>query len=332
MTTRGVSLYSFQQAFYLGQMSLEDCIRTSAELGATGIETLAEQMMPGFPDLPDSFYKTWHGWMERYGTIPTAHDMFLDIKRWKDRQLTHDEMVASVKRDIDHAAKLGCGVIRVLVLTPPEIVEACLPYAADHKVKLALEIHSPRHFDDEWIQRHYDVYCKHGPEWVGFTPDMGIFVKRFPRVVSERLVRDGATERIVQHVVEAYDAAARGSDTPADLTGLRADVEQMGGNQHDVLAANTAARMVWSDPRRLLDFMPYIHHIHAKFFEMTDEGEEYSIPYGEIVPILLKGGYAGSLSSEYEGQRHIQDVYEVDEVEQVRRQQQMFERLLGQPT
>lgn len=330
MATRGVSLYSFQQAYYLGRMTLEDCIAASAGMGAYGIETLAEQMMPGFPNLPDSFYEQWHAWMEQYGTTPTAHDMFLDTKRWKHRLLTHEEMVESVKRDIDHAAKLGCTVIRVIVITPPEVIEACLPYAAEKRVKLALEIHAPRHFDDEWIQQHYAVYERHGPEWVGFTPDMGIFVKRYPRVFAERLLREGATERIVEYVVEQYDAAAGGSGPPPDLKWLPGEVERMGGNEHDLQAANYAARMLWSDPQRLRDFMPYIHHIHAKFYEMTDDGLEYSIPYEDVVPILVEGGYAGALSSEYEGQRHIQDAFEVDEIEQVRRQQQLFARLLGE--
>lgn len=33
MTRRGVSLHSFQQAYYLGRMSLEDCITACAEMG-----------------------------------------------------------------------------------------------------------------------------------------------------------------------------------------------------------------------------------------------------------------------------------------------------------
>ena len=45
---------------------------------------------------------------------------------------------------------------------------------------------------------------------------------------------------------------------------------------------------------------------------------------------LIEGGYDGYLSSEYEGNRHIQDVFEVDSVEQVRRQQEMFKKLLGE--
>ena len=44
--------------------------------------------------------------------------------------------------------------------------------------------------------------------------------------------------------------------------------------------------------------------------------------------MLVEGGFDGYLSSEYEGNRHIQDAYPVDSVEQVRRQHAMFARLL----
>jgi hypothetical protein len=50
----------------------------------------------------------------------------------------------------------------------------------------------------------------------------------------------------------------------------------------------------------------------------------------KIVPVLVDGGFDGYLSSEYEGNRHIQDAYPVDSVEQVRRQHAMFARLLGE--
>jgi hypothetical protein len=76
--------------------------------------------------------------------------------------------------------------------------------------------------------------------------------------------------------------------------------------------------------------MPYIFHIHAKFYEMLDDGTEYSIPYEKIIPVLIQGGFDGYLSSEYEGNRHIQDALPVDSIEQVRRQHAMFRRLLGE--
>jgi len=63
---------------------------------------------------------------------------------------------------------------------------------------------------------------------------------------------------------------------------------------------------------------------------MLEDGTEYSIPYDEIVPVLRECGFNGYISSEYEGNRHIQDVFEVDSVEQVRRHQAMLARLLGE--
>jgi len=111
------------------------------------------------------------------------------------------------------------------------------------------------------------------------------------------------------------------------LAALRA-IEEHGGNEPDIALARMVSHFVNLDPAALQEYMPYVHHIHAKFYEMTDEGSEYSIPYEEILPILAEGGFSGYLSSEYEGQRHTQDAFDVDSVEQVRRQQDLFARVL----
>jgi sugar phosphate isomerase/epimerase len=319
---RGVSLYSFQEEYFLRKLDLEQCIAIAAELGATGIETLAEQMMPGFPRLSDAFYDQWHAWMEQYGTTPVAHDMFLDTKRYKDRLLTHAEMVESVHRDIEHAARLGCSVIRVIVNTPPEVMEAAAPLAAERGVWLGLEVHAPWDFEHEWIQRHLEVADRVGAETLGLVPDMGAFARRFPRVMYERYIRDGAHAEIVAHIVAAYDEGR-------ELEGLPAEVERMGGTERDLALAEMVKHHICDDPAKLTQYAPFIRHVHAKFYEMTDDGVEYSIPYDEVVAALRAGGYRGYLSSEYEGNRHIEDAFEVDSVEQVRRHQQMLDRLLS---
>lgn len=329
---RGVSLYSYQQAYYLGQMSLEECIAAAARVGAYGIESIADQMMPGYPNLDNAFYRKWHGWMDQYGTTPTAHDMFLEVRRHKGRLLDQQEMIDFVNRDIDHAARLGASLVRTTSATPADVVEACLPHAAAKGVRLSLEIHSPRDFDHEQTQKHFEVYQRYGPEWLGFVLDLGIYVRRFPRVVAERFVRDGATQEIVDYVVQSYNSAVAETGAPPNAEKLTADVRARGGNAQDLAVVDFAAVMLlWSDPRRILDFGPYIHHVHTKFYEIEDDGLDHSIPYEEIIPLLRESGFQGYLSSEYEGQRHIQDAFEVDEVEQVRRQQVLLARLLGEP-
>ena len=104
----------------------------------------------------------------------------------------------------------------------------------------------------------------------------------------------------------------------------------MGANALDLAMANDIQHMTYVNPRRLLEFMPLIVHIHGKFYEMLEDYTEYSIPYDEVVAVLEEGGYSGYISSEYEGNRHIQDAFDVDSVEQVRRQQVMLKRLLGE--
>jgi sugar phosphate isomerase/epimerase len=57
------------------------------------------------------------------------------------------------------------------------------------------------------------------------------------------------------------------------------------------------------DPRDLIPFLPYVFHMHAKFWNVGEDLEEGSIPYETVVKALSEGGYTGYLSAEYEGPR-----------------------------
>jgi sugar phosphate isomerase/epimerase len=320
---RGVSLYSFQEEYFLRTMSLEDCIRVAGEIGALGIEIIPEQSIPGYPRLTDEFVDNWFGWMRRYGTTPVATDLFLDTKRHPDRWLTLEEQVASVHQDIDIAVRLGASVVRAIINTPPEVMEAAAPYAEEKGVRLLLEVHAPFHYAHPWILQHLEVMHRTGSPALGLMPDMGTYVKRFPRVVTERALRDGAKPELVDLIVKTYD-------DHGDVHALMDIVNYRGGGPVDFGLARQASHYLWTEPKEMLPHMALIGHIQAKFYEMTEDGVEYSIPYDDIVPVLIDGGYDGYLSSEYEGNRHIQDVHPVDSVEQVRRQHAMFTRLLGE--
>jgi sugar phosphate isomerase/epimerase len=308
-------------------MSLEDCIAAAAGFGARGIEIIPEQSIPGFPNLTDEFVDTWFGWMERYGTTPVATDLFLDTKLHPDRWLTLEEQVASFHRDIDIAVRLGAKVVRAIINTPPEVMEGAAPYAEAKGVRLLLEVHAPFHYEHPWILQHLEVMHRTGSPALGLMPDMGTFVERFPRVVSERALRDGAKRELVDLIVQTYD-------DHGDTHALMDVVNYRGGGPVDFGLARQATHYIWTEPKSMLEHMPLIGHIQAKFYEMTLDATgadaEYSIPYDRIVPVLIEGGFDGYLSSEYEGNRHIQDAHPVDSVEQVRRQHAMFARLLGE--
>lgn len=320
--TRGVSLYSFQEEFFLRTMTVRDAVAVAARIGARDIEIIPEQSIPGFPHVTDAWVEQWHATMAEFGTRPLAYDFFLDTLRHPGRRLTHEEQVASVRRDVDLAVRLGTTMLRAIISTPAEVLRDAAPYAEEAGVKLLLEVHAPFHYGHPWVLQHLEVMDALDSPALGFMPDMGCFVERFPRVASERALREGARKDLVDLVVKTYD-------DHGDVHGLMDAVGYSGGGPVEVGLARQATHYTWRDPRMLLEQMHRTHHVQAKFYEMTDDGVEYSIPYDRIVDVLVEGGYQGCLSSEYEGNRHVQDAFPVDSVEQVTRQHAMFERLLS---
>ena len=344
---RSVSLYSFQEDYFLRKKTLEDCIAKAAELDVPGIEIIGDQMIRGYPNVPDSFFEQWHGWMEKYGRTPVCLDQFVDWNKYKGRVMSDDERAEVLIQDIKNASRLGCTVIRVIHDVSAAIMEKAAPYAEEYNVRLGNEIHAPSHLDDEFSRSLFEMMQRTGSKYVGFVIDLGIYTRRIPRVVSDRWVRDGMRQEIADYIIETY-AATEGSGhrerpttkgagaTLAEKWEERSKneivegVTKMGGTEQEIGMARYAAHHIFADPRRMLEFMPWIFHFHAKFNEMLPDYTEYSIPYDEIIPVLIEGRYDGYLSSEYEGNRHLQDAFEVDADEQVRRHQVMLKRLLGE--
>lgn len=104
---------------------------------------------------------------------------------------------------------------------------------------------------------------------------------------------------------------------------------KMKGNKAEVAMAETLRHHPYANPRRIRDFIPYFRHIQAKFYEMDADCTDPTHAYEEVIYELVAGGWDGYLSSEYEGNRWVQDVQPVDSREQVRRQHVMFDRLIA---
>lgn len=322
---RGVSLYSFQHETFLGRMRLEDCIRTCAELGAYGIEVVGEQTFTGWPEngMPEREVEQWHALMKKFGTVPVCHDFMLDYKRYKHKAMPFSEQVDSVKNDLILASRLEMKFVRSLVSVDPDVLVAAAPYAEELGLKILLEVHAPLHFDHPWILRHAEAYEKSGSKALGFLPDMGMFLERYPRIWTERFIRKGCPQAAADFIEKSYE------DRRLSEYVIQ-DVEAKWGAGPQLAMAETLRHNAAFNPRRMLEFMPRIHNVHAKFYEMTEELQEWSIPYDKVIAVLQEGGYEGYLCSEYEGNRWIEDAFPVDSVEQVRRQHQMFCNLLGE--
>ena len=320
---RGVSLYSYQEEFYTGKMTLEDCIREAAAAGAKGIEFLPEQMIPTFPNITDEFVQQWHGWMEKYQVEPIAYDAFLDNKLFANRMLTTSENVAMMKRDLTIASRLGCKILRTLVSTPLEVIKESLAYAEEVGVKIALEVHAPFTFGTPWFEERLDYIKESGTKWFGIMPDFGIFTKRIGSIFQDSYIRKGGPPEIIQWVSDNYE---KGIDRDATFEQVSNMSE---ATETDKAFAEFCRHFVYTDPKILVENMPYIVHIHGKFYDITPELQETSIPYKDVIEVLKEAGYNGYICSEYEGNRHIQDYMEVDSITQVKRHQAVLESVIG---
>ena len=81
---RSISLYSYQQAYYLGQLDLEGCVAAAAATGATGIELIPEQMPVGnFPNPRRDDIAWWKDLMAKYGCPCSGRSRCRPRDRWK---------------------------------------------------------------------------------------------------------------------------------------------------------------------------------------------------------------------------------------------------------
>jgi sugar phosphate isomerase/epimerase len=295
--TFGVSLYSYGGDF-LVTMTLEDCLADVADMGATGVEILADTHIPGYPNPSAAWVDEWHGLLARYGLTPTCYSSWLDTRLRKDRTLTVDEAVPILERDLELAHRLGftivrpkLGVVSLDLIPDPvwrESVERVLPKAEETGIRIAPEIHAPTPLRSKIVDDYLDLARQ--TEHFGLLIDTGIFQN-------------------------------------AERTGTHSDSRYVFGDPDPQLAAQVAREMskpMNEDPADLADVMPYVFHVHAKFWDMTDQLTDPHIPYDAVVKALVDGGYTGSLSSEYEGPR---DLYRASDM--VRRQQAMLRRLVG---
>jgi hypothetical protein len=308
---RGVSNYSYQLALYTGEMSLEDMVAEAAAIGANAIELLPDELME-YPNFSDQFVKQWHGWMDKYHTVPDAYTQHQDIYP-----------AEHLRWDIEQAKRLGFTCIRMMLSTKLDIVEQCLPDAEKANIALLYEVHGPTRIDGPEVESIVKLMEKTKSAHLGLNPDFSLWEKRSSPVQRDASIRGGRVNaELAKYIDEAF---ANGEAREK----IEAEVAKRGGSGGEKAYVRDRFEG-YQDPKKLLPLKPYIRRWHAKFWEMTPDYKETSIPYEEVIPFLIKNGFGGVLASEYEGQRSILDIAEVDEVEQVRRHQVMLKRLLGE--
>lgn len=318
----GLTLYSASAEFRAGWYDFDGLLDRVAELGiGPGIEIVASQVVPTYPVVGEDFVRTWRAAFDRHGFEASSFGANLDMGRRRDRDMTPDEEFAFSKLMFEGAKKLGFPLVRIQS-AKPELLRRLLPIAEELDLKLAYEIHAPMGPNAESVLRIRDTYAELDSPLLGFVADFSSTMHAMSPTLLRAVRRAGLDEEAVARLQEIWATDATMQERQQEFLGyLRGrdfDPGRLGAFAH--LAFNMHGHV---DPREWADIMPQILHVHAKFYDIDDSGQEPAIDYPELVRVFVNGGYRGFWSSEWEGHAFA-ELGEVDPLLLVRRQHDLI--------
>jgi sugar phosphate isomerase/epimerase len=320
----GLTLYSASAEFRAGWYDFDGLLNRVAGLGiGPGIEIVASQVLPTYPVVTDEFAADWHAAFDRHGFTASSFGANLDMGRRRDRDMTPDEEYKFTETLFHGAKKLGFPLVRIQS-AKPDLLRRLLPLAEQLELKLAYEIHAPLGPNSPEIMKVRDVYAELDSPLLGFVADFSSTMHSMSPTLLRAVRRAGLDDDAVAQLqaIWATDAPmrARQEEFIGYLKGRDFDPARLGSFAH--LAFNMHGHI---DPKEWADIMPQIMHVHAKFYDIDDAGNEPAIDYPELVRVFVEGGYRGYWSSEWEGHAFA-ELGEVDPLLLVRRQHDLIRR------
>lgn len=325
----GVTLFSFTDAYHARRYTFEELIRKAGSLGlGPGLEIVGFQSIRGYPTITDSFALRFKRLLDDAGLEPSALGANIDAGRRRDRLMTHDETVETLRAQIDAAAKLGFRVLRVQFGASADALEAVLPLAERSDVKLGMEVHSPHTVDHPTMVVLRERYAKLGSPYLGFIPDFGATMTAIPVGLIEHWRADPeAPNELLDATITAWERAHRGESSAFEERRKVMDAAaEMNAGPSTRLAWISMTLFGHQPAAAWREIMDQVVHVHGKFYEIDADGNEPSVPYAELMRVFRDGGYSGYISSEWEGSIWNEDG---DAFEFVRRHQDLMRRHLA---
>lgn len=343
----GVSLYSYQDNYYFHKHDLEGLIAAAAGSGAEGFEIFPEAMIPEWPYISDDFVDRFRAWKERYGVEAVCLDHFADRAMWHNRQLTDDEMYERTLWYFKAANQLGCRYVRMMhnahigygispyTLITPQLIERLLPAARDYNVIMALECHAPSHIGDPIQQDFLEPAYKLGIPNVGLQADFSSYEYCISNAMINFAVHFGCSAEVLIRLKELQTQAYKEGHA-VDYDEVIKDLEKMHLTEADREFLNPwpayheSSKFVQmiGDYESFRKHIPQMVYCHAKFYDINDEGDVDNIDYPKLFQIMKEEGYQGYVTSEFEGARLWNVSQECNEIEYVRKHQELMRKCI----
>jgi hypothetical protein len=324
---RGTTLFSFTNEFHGRHYTLDELIAKVAELDlGPGVEIVGFSHIRGFPKVTDEFADHFRGLLAKHRLEASCLGLNADMFIRPDKPMTEDESLAYHEAQIDAAAKLGFPVARYQFLAGTNVIRRLLPKAERLNVKLGLEIHAPEKVHSPMVLEYRELYAKEKSPYLGFVPDFGSTATKVSPAFIRYFRQIGVPEPLIALAQEIW----MGPDDLQNIHGkipLFASRAKAAGFREVDVAECFIVFGLFSrqQPRAWLEIMPEVIHIHGKFYHFDENGSESAIPYEEILPVFLEGGYNGFMSSEWEGHFFSDD----SGLEMVKRHHELCKRILA---
>lgn len=325
----GTTLYSFTNEWVSGRYTLTQLLEEVASTGiGPGVEIVGFQSFRGFPNLERKVVRAFRDTVERLGLVPTSLAANIDIAIRPDRDLTTDERVAYTVPQIEAAATLGFPVVRIQIGADPDTLERLVPVAERLGVHLGMEIHAPEGPATAKVMRYRELYDRIDSDVLGFIPDFSSTMHRITDGLSETFVEAGLPRELLPDLQRIWAGSGGQGQRLTEFVEFAVERGVSDETAHVVAAAFTMNGH--EDPAGWAELMPRVRHIHAKFYDIGEDGEEPSIDYRANLVPLVEAGFSGSISSEWEAHSWTPND-ELDTAALIRRQHDLMRRALELP-
>lgn len=289
---RGVSVYSYCQTLGVC-MTLEDCFADIHDMGATCFELLTSHI-DNYPNPSTQWIDHYWGLCEKYKLQPAEMGMWAETHLHRGPKMTDDQIVAEVTRDLKLANMLGFHSVRFKI--------TCI-----------------------------NEYCDPEPGWQSYMERLIPVAEKYDVAMLSECHSPTTLNR--PHISEYIEFADKHK---TKHFGINVDFSTFQNAwPEDIYSPDRLARLrqrspnyatEYSKPEEIIRVLPYSRTCHAKFNFVDENFQERTIPYNQVLQIMVDQGWNGNMVSEYEGPRRDDPGFLGD---QLRRQHTMMQRILG---
>jgi len=326
--TLGITLYSLTSEWAAGQYTFESLLEEVArrKIGP-GVEFNAAQMLRTYPDVDEDFVTMWRSTLDRLELVPSAMGTNLDMGRRADRDMTPDEEYEFLAIQLRTAHRLGFRRV-VIRSAGKDLLRRLLPLAEQYDQRLGYELHAPAGPNDPKILAIREMYEELGSDRLGFTADFSSTMHSLSPTLFRTLRSMGLQDDHLAKMQEFWRGPLpmheRNDAFEEYLRSEGVDPKSLGPFSR--LAFNMHGLV---PPEEWMDIMPITFHVHAKFFDIDEHGNEPAMDVPRILKQFVDGGYRGYLSSEWEGHAFA-DLGEADPATLVGKQHDLMRRAIEQ--